>query len=111
MQEDTFGANIHTLLQNGFFLDSVPIGAFAKEKISNLFKLLNKSEMLSEREMAILEREIPLVSEPLLRGQLMRIYSQRKNFNNDYINRISELESKIKYLEILLNDNNRLEKH
>lgn len=100
MQEDTFGANIHTLLQNGFFLDSVPIGAFAKEKIANLFRLLNKSERLSSDEMRQLEAEIPLVSEPLLRSQLMRLYSQRKVFEHpEYSKRIEELERRIKELE------------
>ena len=105
MQEDTFGANIHTLLQNGFILDSVPIGAFAKEKIANLFKLLNKSEKLSSEEMHQLEVEIPLVSEPLLRSQLMRLYSQRKIFEHpEYSKRIEELESRIKELEERLYD-------
>lgn len=106
MQEDTFGANIHTLLQNGFFLDSVPIGAFAKEKIANLFKLLNKSEKLSSYEMHQLEAEIPLVSEPLLRSQLMRLYSQRKGFeDSDYTRKIEELENRVKELEERLYDN------
>lgn len=107
MQEDTFGANIHTLLQNGFFLDSVPIGAFAKEKIANLFGLLNKSEKLSEEELHKLELEIPLVSEPLLRSQLMRLYSQRKSFDGVNANyRIAELERRITELESMLYDNN-----
>lgn len=107
MQEDTFGANIHTLLQNGFFLDSVPIGAFAKEKIANLFGLLNKSEKLSEEELHKLELEIPLVSEPLLRSQLMRLYSQRKSFDGvNANNRIAELERRITELESMLYDNN-----
>jgi len=44
MQEDTFGANIHTLLQNGFFLNSVPIGEFAKKKINSLFESLHKGK-------------------------------------------------------------------
>lgn len=107
MQEDTFGANIHTLLQNGFFLNAVPIGEFAKEKIAKMFETLNRSDVISQEELAILEKEIPLVSEPLLRSQLMRLYSQRKSFENgDYARRIEELESRIKYLESLSDGNN-----
>ena len=107
MQEDTFAANIHTLLQNGFFLNSVPIGEFAKEKISEMFQILNKSELLTQQELDKLSKEIPLVSEPLLRGQLMRLYSQRKNFENgDYMAKISALEDRIHELEKQLNDNN-----
>ena len=107
MQEDTFGANIHTLLQNGFFLHSVPIGEFAKAKINRLFSLLNQSEEISPDEMRLLEVEIPLVSEPLLRNQLMRLYAQRKGFQEgDYQRRIKELESRIEYLERRLYDKN-----
>lgn len=107
MQEDTFGANIHTLLQNGFFLGSLPIGEFAKEKISVMFKMLNKTETLIDADYEQLTKEIPLVSEPLLRGQLMRLYSQRKNFEQGtYMDKIKELEKRIRDLEKQLNDNN-----
>lgn len=107
MQEDTFGANIHTLLQNGFFLSSVPIGEFAKGKISEMFKTLNKSESLTQDELDNLSKLIPLVSEPLLRSQLMRLYSQRKNFENgDYMAKIEALEVRIRDLEKQLNGNN-----
>lgn len=107
MQEDTFGANIHTLLQNGFFLGSVPIGEFAKEKISGLFNTLNKSGALTSKELEQLSREIPLVSEPLIRSQLMRLYSQRKSFENgEYMAKIDALENRILELEERLNDKN-----
>ena len=107
MQEDTFGANIHTLLQNGFFLNTVPIGEFAKDKIAKMFEILNKSEIVSQEELSMLGREIPLVSEPLLRSQLMRLYSQRKNYENgEYMMRIEELERKIQQLERASNDKN-----
>lgn len=55
----------------------------------------------------MLGREIPLVSEPLLRSQLMRLYSQRKSFENvEYQTRIEELERKVKQLETARNDKN-----
>ena len=107
MQEDTFGANIHTLLQNGFFLGNVPIGEFAKEKISEMFKILNKSESLIQSDFEKLSEEIVLVGEPLIRSQLMRLYSQRKIFENgEYTARIEALESRINELEERLNDKN-----
>jgi len=37
MQENTFGANIHTMLQNAFFLNGVTIGDFARDRINRLF--------------------------------------------------------------------------
>lgn len=107
MQEDTFGANIHTLLQNGFFLNSVPIGAFAKEKISKMFAILNQSDEISEESFSLLEKEIPLVSEPLLRSQLMRLFTMRKKFKQgDFQEVITALENRIRYLEEQLYDKN-----
>ena len=108
MQEDTFGANIHTLLQNGFFLNSVPIGEFAKDKINRMFAILNQSEPISPEDMSILEKEIPLVSEPLLRGQLMKLFAQRKLFSTQagmtYLKRIEELEREVDRLKKTQND-------
>lgn len=107
MQEDTFGANIHTLLQNGFFLNSVPIGAFAKEKISQMFALLNQSNDISEDNLNRLEKEILLVSEPLLRSQLMRLFTMRKKFKyGDFQETIATLEKRIQILEERLYDKN-----
>ena len=107
MQEDTFGANIHTLLQNGFFLNSVPIGAFAKEKISQMFALLNQSGDIPEDSLNRLEKEIPLVSEPLLRSQLMRLFTMRKKFKcGDSLEIIAALEKRIQILEDRLHDKN-----
>lgn len=107
MQEDTFGANIHTLLQNGFFLNSVPIGAFAKEKISQMFALLNQSNDISEDSLNRLEKEILLVSEPLLRNQLMHLFTTRKKFKCDDLKKtIADLEKRIRILEKRLYDKN-----
>ncbi len=110
MQEDTFGANIHTMLQSGFFLNSVPIGDFAKVKINGMFALLNQSSAISEEEMERLYNEIPLVSEPLLRNQLMKLYHQRSGFEEKryevYARKIQELEKTVEELKIRLHDNN-----
>ena len=108
MQEDTFAANIHTLLQNGFFLNSVPIGDFAKGKLNHMFAQLNQSSVIGDEEMDKLFNEIPLVSEPLLRGQLMKLYQERRNFegrrHEDYAAKIHELEQTIHELKKKLND-------
>lgn len=110
MQEDTFGANIHTMLQSGFFLNSVPIGDFSKVKINRMFALLNQSSALNEDEMDRLYNEIPLVSEPLLRNQLMKLYHQRRGFEGnryeDYARKIRELERTVEKLKRKLHDNN-----
>lgn len=108
MQEDTFGANIHTLLQNGFFLNSVPIGDFAKSKINRMFSVLNSSKEILPEKYVWLEREIPLVSEPLIRGQLMKLFSQRRFFDQGgYSDRLIELENQVAQLKKQLNGHNR----
>ena len=110
MQEDTFGANIHTMLQSGFFLNSVPIGDFAKVKINRMFALLNQSRAISPEEIDRLRGDIRLVSEPLLRSQLIKLYNQRSSFEGkryeDYARKIQELEQTVEELKQKLHDYN-----
>ena len=54
MQENTFGANIHSLLKNGFFLPNLPMGEFAYQKINELFRILNENDF--EKNLRILLR-------------------------------------------------------
>lgn len=81
MQEDTFGANIHTLLQNGFFLNGVPIGDFAKHKINEMFAKLHKGECSNE-----LFNEILLVGEPFIKSQLLKKYNELKPIEYSELN-------------------------
>lgn len=94
MQENTFGANIHALLQNGFFLEGVPMGEFAEIKINNMFKRLHEGDCSKE-----LFEEIKLVSEPLLKTQLYKLFGLNKSINSiQYKNlqeRIEQLEKKL----------------
>ena len=94
MQENTFGANIHSLLQNGFFLEGSPMGEFAKEKINKMFERLHKNDYSED-----LFEEIKLVSEPLLKTQLYQLYSLNKLPHQQY----DELLERIKMLEKKLN--------
>lgn len=77
MQENTFGANIHGLLKNGFFLPSLPIGEFAHEKIDKLFERLNgfKLDPQNREQDDWFYSNIMQVGEPYLREQLMRLYN------------------------------------
>ena len=74
MQENTFGANIHSLLKNGFFLPNLPMGEFAYQKINELFRQLNSSDYdHSEENISRIKQEIALIGEPYLRDQLYRL--------------------------------------
>ena len=78
MQTNTFGANIHNLLKNGFFLPGLPMGEFAHRKIDGLFAKLNSGEFPLE----ILDdiyRDIMLVGEPVLRNELLMLFGGYKS--------------------------------
>ena len=77
MQENTFGANIHSLLKNGFFLPNLPMGEFAYGKINELFRKLNEGDV-GKDEYAELYQQIMLVGEPYLRSQLLKMYRDVK---------------------------------
>lgn len=72
MQENTFGANIHSLLKNGFFLPNLPMGEFAYQKINELFRKLNDHQY-GESEIPQIKQEISVIGEPYLREQLYKL--------------------------------------
>ena len=78
MQENTFGANIHSLLKNGFFMPNLPIGEFAYERINKLFSRLNSGELNPYTDLDDIYQEILLVGEPFLRNQLLMLYNSYK---------------------------------
>ncbi len=89
MQENTFGANIHTMLQNAFFLNGVTIGDFARNKINQLFGKLHNDEITEE-----VYQEILLVSEPFIKSQLLKMYNERYPHHQ-----MKEMEARIAMLE------------
>lgn len=100
MKENTFGANIHTLLQNGFFLDSVPIGDFAKEKINFFLSILHEGKTCyadKEGKHMDLYDQIMLVSEPFIKTQLLKLYNERIDGSiiRQLVERIERLEKRI----------------
>lgn len=92
MQENTFGANIHTLLQNAFFLKGVTIGDFARDKINRLFGKLHDDEITEE-----VYQEIQLVSEPFIKSQLLKMYNERHPHHQ-----MKDMEKKIEELKQLI---------
>ena len=71
MQENTFAANIHSMLRNGFFMEDGTMGEFAKNKVNDMFRRLHENNASS-----YIKEEILLVSEPILRSQLLRMYNE-----------------------------------
>ncbi|MCF6331528.1 MAG: ATP-binding protein [Sulfurimonas sp.] len=75
-----FGANIHTLLSHGFFMEGGLMGEFAKGKIDEVIKLLNSPNKLTDKEIQHCENIISIIGEPIIKNQLRRMLDS-KNIN------------------------------
>ncbi|MFY9078358.1 AAA family ATPase [Aliarcobacter cryaerophilus] len=100
--EQTFGANIHTLLSHGFFMDEGGlIGEFAKNKINELIKYLNnvESEIKTIQEA---QNIINIIGEPVLKSTLQNMLDEKYSTNTKLDKLKSEkarLEKEIQKLE------------
>lgn len=70
--KETFAANIHTLYNDSFFLDGVPIGDFAKGKIQDIYNKLNEDNLSPE-----ILKEIYRIGEPIIRELLLKKYDSK----------------------------------
>lgn len=77
--KETFAANIHTLYNNSFFLDGVPIGEFAKHKIEEIYDRIESGQIDNNTLY-----DIYRIGEPILRNILLQKYdSKRKTLPNE----------------------------
>ncbi|CAA6821196.1 MAG: Unknown protein [uncultured Sulfurovum sp.] len=76
-KKQTFGANIHTLLSDSFFMEDGLMGEFAKSKIDKAIKLLNQDK-LDEKELKYCEQIISIIGEPIVKNQLQRMLTDKK---------------------------------
>lgn len=80
LMPQTFGANIHSLLNNVFFLKNT-IGEFAYRRITSIFNDLKKLEA-SPSDPELVEtckrykQEIDLIGDPLVRNKLRKLYDR-----------------------------------
>ena len=82
--QQTFGANIHTLLSHGFFMKDGLMGEFAKTKINKIIENLNDKEYnpLKEDKKKLLST-INVIGEDFLKMKLLDMYYRK--FDDDYI--------------------------
>ncbi|SHL88611.1 AAA family ATPase [Myroides odoratimimus] len=100
---NSFGANIHDLLADEFFLDKGFMGEFAKEKIQEIVKELQEIpvEDLNEEKYTHFFKIIKLIGEPVLSIPLLELlekkYATKYETKNDlikyYQNKIKQLEN------------------
>lgn len=103
--DNTFGANIHELLADSFFLQNGFIGDFSKDKIQDLIRFLNfdsNSVPGLENEKPIenwsvnrAQKLIRIVGEPIIKERLQEMYDNK-------FKSIADLKEEIKRLENII---------
>ena len=102
----TFGANIHTLLSDSFFMKYGLMGEFAKNKIKKIVKQLNdhkeEKELLTEAKQQDIKKVIQAIGEPFLNQKLWNMYQSLFNDTDAEEKRLNEEMARIqKKLESL----------
>lgn len=113
--KSTFGANIHDLLKDGFFMKDGTIGEFAKKRITETIKWLNEIGVEKEKkdmslknnyELLLKEKEfheniIEIIDERIIKTKLSEMYSeifgndQRKKHIKEEIDRLNNELNKL----------------
>ncbi len=100
-----FGANIHTLLSHGFFMEGGLMGEFAKGKIDDVIKLLNTPNKLSDNEIQDCENIISIIGEPIIKNQLRKMLDSKRLKKVDEIDKLTEEIELIKHRIEMLRKN------
>ncbi len=116
-KEKTFGANIHELLSNDFFLSQGLMGEWAKSKIVDLINYLtfDSNEKISDKNIKPLfnwdEKNIKdfisIIGEPIIKDRLNSLYERKINQNEKefYKRKILEYKAKLKQIQNEENSN------
>lgn len=94
-RNETFGANVHELFTDSFFLQDGLIGEFARRKIENLVTKVNEKDRYTLAEYNSFKKEIDIIGEPYVRFKLLeKIMTGLPNeaFDNVIVEREKELE-------------------
>ena len=102
----TFGANIHSLLADSFFMKEGVMGDFAKQKINKLIDDLIGNTPLSSYRKEEIKKIIPLIGEPIIRKKLIDLFNEKINLNID--NKIEHLQRQINELKAIKNNDSNI---
>jgi len=97
-KKQTFGANIHTLLSDGFFMSDGLMGEFAKGKINEIINYLSKDGELITIKKNQVKNIIELIGEPFLKEKLLSMYNKKFHIKSKD-EEISELKEEIQRLK------------
>ena len=91
--KQTFGANIHTLFVDSFFIQNGLIGDFAAKKINEVIRKLRSLSDLSIGEREIMRKTILQIGEPVIQSKLIQMYNDR--FSMDIHERLENIEKRL----------------
>ncbi|MGJ0377155.1 AAA family ATPase [Aliarcobacter cryaerophilus] len=94
----TFGANIHILLSNGFFMKDGLMGEFAKNKISKILNFLNGKNKFIDFPINQIKPTLELIGEDFLREKLLKMYNEKFGIKSKD-DEIKELKAEIERLK------------
>ena len=102
IHKQTFGANIHTLLSDSFFMENSLMGEFAKGKIEEVINYLNdKESLIKDNDEA--QKLINIIGEPIIKNQLQKMLDSKRLTKVDEIDSIKteifDLEKRLKDIE------------
>ncbi len=97
LKQQTFGANIHTLLSDSFFMEDGLMGEFAKGKLNEIIEFFDDKNELYTADKERLYQIINTIGEPFLKEKLLFMYSER--FPKTKEEQIAEYEAKIERLK------------
>lgn len=106
--DETFGANIHDLLNNGFFLE-YSIGELAKRKIQSLFRVCaDGNARISGRVMMMLKYVADHIADEYLRTEAEKAL-MKLSHNDELRERKEQLKRELAEIESELRDRERYE--
>lgn len=98
----SFGANVHSLMSDSFFLRDGLVGSFAIKKINKTISILN-SEKPTLQDLEKVKAVIQIIDEPILTTKLQSMLSKFDNSSEYEIKRLEqqkeEIENRIKKLK------------
>ncbi len=91
--KETFGANIHTLLTDSFFMKGGLVGEFAQSKIDEAVDILNETEPKPE-DLNKCEMIISMIGEPIVKNMLQKLLDSKRlrkvDINSSEIKKMTE---------------------
>jgi ABC-type cobalamin/Fe3+-siderophores transport system ATPase subunit len=104
-KKQTFGANIHTLLSDSFFMEDGLMGEFAKGKINEIKKLyqLTQNENIQKR---LKEEKIKELAQKAFNRRKDRLWQIQKIIGEPFLQKV--IKNYLNELELLFSDDNTL---